>query len=556
LRRISDFRPDFPEFLAQKETVTALAATNEIDQGRERPAINPWAVAVVVSIATFMEVLDTSIANVAVPHIAGGTASTIDEATWVLTSYLVANAVILPASGWLATVIGRKRFYMSCVAIFTISSFLCGIAPNLQTLIFFRILQGMSGGGLAPSEQSILADTFEPKKRGMAFALYGIVVVAAPAIGPTLGGWITDNFSWRWIFFINVPVGILSLFLSEIFVHDSPRQIAERKRRLDEGLKIDYFGFGLLALGLGCMQVVLDKGQEDDWFSSNFIVAMTVIAALGLICGVIWELWVDQPVLDIQLLVHDRTFAIANWIMFIIGIVLFGTTILLPLFTQTLLGYTAERSGEVLTPGGLAVMGMMPFVGFLLGKVPARNMVIIGMLISSIAIYHMTSFDLNISFRSLVWARIFQASGLAFLFVPINVAAYASLPPEKSNDASAMMNLSRNIGGSVGISVVNTLLWRRGQYHQSVLGGHVTPFNSIAQRMLHGTMSVVSGHGGSFPSYALLQSQRMVYRTVQRQAQMLAYIDVFWVLAVFCAAMIPMLFLMKKNKPGAAAGGH
>ncbi|HWE01354.1 MAG TPA: DHA2 family efflux MFS transporter permease subunit [Tepidisphaeraceae bacterium] len=536
--------------------MTALAIPAQFDQPQDRPAINPWAVAVVVSIATFMEVLDTSIANVAVPHIAGGTASTVDEATWVLTSYLVANAVILPASGWLSTVIGRKRFYMSCVAIFTISSFLCGIAANLPMLIFFRVLQGMSGGGLAPSEQSILADTFEPKKRGMAFALYGIVVVAAPAIGPTLGGWITDNFSWRWIFFINVPVGIVSLLLAEIVVHDPPRLTAERKRRLDAGLKIDYIGFGLLALGLGCLQVVLDKGQEDDWFSSSFIVTMTVLSSLGLILGVIWELWIDQPVLDLQLLVHDRTFAVANVIMFIIGIVLFGTTILLPLFTQTLLGYTAERSGQVLTPGGLAVMGMMPMVGFLLGKIPARSMVMLGMAISAVAIYHLTSFDLNVSFSTLVWARIFQASGLAFLFVPINVAAYASLPMEKSNDASAMMNLSRNMGGSVGISFVNTVLWRRGQYHQSVLGGHVNPFNPIAQRMLHGMMGVVSEHGGSSVSYALLQAQRMTYRVVQRQAQMLAYIDVFWLLSIFCAAMIPMLFLMKKNKPGAAPGGH
>jgi DHA2 family multidrug resistance protein len=536
--------------------MSAIASASAVPRDNiQRAPVNPWTVAVVVSVATFMEVLDTSIANVAVPHIAGGTASTPNEATWVLTSYLVANAVVLPASGWLSTVIGRKRFYMSCVALFTLSSFLCGIAPNLGILIVCRVMQGIGGGGLAPSEQAILADTFEPKKRGMAFALYGVVIVVAPAIGPTLGGWITDNFSWRWIFFINVPFGLLSLFFSHMVVEDPPALKRERHRRLREGLKIDFIGFGLLALGLGCLQVVLDKGQEDDWFGSSLICCMTALAVMGLVVGVIWELSVKQPVLDLPLMT-DRTFAISMLVMFAIGVVLFGTTIMLPLFVQQLLGYTAEQAGLVITPGGFFVMALMPLVGFLVNHTAARYLVMIGMAMSALSIYHMTSFNLQVSYSTLMWARIYQASGLAFLFIPINTAAYSSLPKNKSNDASAMMNLARNLGGSVGISAANTLLTRRGQYHQSVLASHVTPFNPMVSRTMHGLSSTFSTHGGSAPADALLQGRRMIYQLVQQQAQMLAYIDVFWVLAVACACMIPIVLLMKKNKPGTGGMGH
>lgn len=530
------------------------AAPSPLEYSGAAEGVNPWLVAVVVSIATFMEVLDTSIANVAVPHIAGGTSSTVDEATWVLTSYLVANAVILPASGWLSTVIGRKRFYMSCVALFTISSFLCGIAPNLGALIVFRILQGMGGGGLAPSEQSILADTFSAKKRGMAFALYGIVVVCAPAVGPTLGGWITDNFSWRWIFFINVPVGFLSLLLSHLVVHDGPRLTEERHRKR-KNLKIDYIGFGLLALGLGCLQIVLDKGQEDDWFGSRFITYMTIVSAFGLIVGIVWEFSVRQPVLNVHML-RDRTFAMANFVMFAIGLVLFGTTIMLPLFSQEMLGYTAERSGLAITPGGFVVMGLMPLVGFLVGRFPARYLVMFGLAISAVSIYHMTSFDLRVSFSTLVWARIYQAAGLAFLFVPINTAAYASLPREQSNDASAMLNLARNMGGSVGISLVNTLLARRGQYHQTVLASHVSRYNPIVRKMVSASSHALTVRGGSSPAHALDQARRIIYQQVTREATMLSYIDAFWLLAIACAAMIPLLFIMKTNKPGQGPAGH
>src|SRR6195256_5751075 len=320
-----------------------------------RPAINPWVIALAVTLATFMEVLDTSIANVSLPHIAGSLSAGTDESTWVLTSYLVSNAIVLPLSGWISSIIGRKRFYMSCVAIFTVSSLLCGLAPNLGMLIFFRILQGAGGGGLQPSEQAILADTFPPAKRGMAFAVYGLAVVLAPAIGPTLGGWITDNFTWRWIFLLNIPVGILSLLLTSRLIQDPPHM---KRKKLSE-TKIDYIGLGLVALGLGTLQVVLDKGQREDWFESHFILALTVISAVSLIFVIFWEWNHKDPIIDLHLF-RERTFAAANFLMFMLGFALLGSTLLLPLFMQTLLGYTAERSGMALSPGGFAIMVMMP----------------------------------------------------------------------------------------------------------------------------------------------------------------------------------------------------
>src|SRR5882762_476719 len=339
-----------------------------------RPAINPWVIAVAVTLATFMEVLDTSIANVALPHIAGSLSAGQDESTWVLTSYLVSNAIVLPLSGWLSSIMGRKRFYMGCVALFTISSALCGFAPNLPMLIVFRVLQGAGGGGLQPSEQAILADTFPPAKRGMAFAVYGAAVIMAPAIGPTLGGWITDNFSWRWIFFVNIPVGILSLMLTSRLIHDPPDF---RRRKLSE-TKIDYIGLGLVALGLGCLQIVLDKGQRDDWFESHFILALTVISAVSLIFVVFWEWRHKDPIIDLHLF-KERTFAVSNLLMFMLGFALLGSTLLLPLFMQTLLGYTAERSGMALSPGGFAILLMLPLVGFLLSRYDARWLMATGL---------------------------------------------------------------------------------------------------------------------------------------------------------------------------------
>ncbi|HEX5243769.1 MAG TPA: DHA2 family efflux MFS transporter permease subunit [Tepidisphaeraceae bacterium] len=526
-------------------SAAASALNIPIEESSASPGVNPWLVALVVSMATFMEVLDTSIANVALPHIAGGLSASTDEATWVLTSYLVSNAIILPASGWLATVFGRKRFYMTCVALFAISSFLCGIAPSLGMLVFFRILQGLGGGGLAPSEQAILADTFPPAKRGMAFALYGVAVVVAPAVGPTLGGWITDNSSWRWVFFINVPVGILSLFLTHILVKDPAHVVRERKERMKIGIKADFIGFAMIALGLGSLQIVLDKGQELDWFSNRFILVLSIVAAGSLIFGSLAEWFSADPVVELRLL-KRRTLLIANFTMFMLGIVLFGSTVLLPLFVQELLGYTATLAGLVLTPGGFFVMLLMPLVGFLVSRVQAKYLVAFGLTLSALALYHLTTLDLNADYKSLVWDRIFQTSGLAFLFVPINTAAYTEVPPEKNNNFSALLNLCRNLGGSVGISIAQAWVVRRRQFHQTVLSSHLTPYSSQFASATHQIAQRFHNTGAS----ALHAAYQVIENQVQRQAGAMAYIDVFYVMAILCAITIPFAFLMKPNKPG------
>jgi MFS transporter, DHA2 family, multidrug resistance protein len=515
-----------------------------------RPAVNPWIIALAVTLATFMEVLDTSIANVALPHIAGGLSAGQDESTWVLTSYLVSNAIVLPLSGWLSSIMGRKNFYMSCVALFTISSFFCGLAPNLATLIFCRVLQGVGGGGLQPSEQAILADTFPPAKRGMAFAVYGIAVVTAPAIGPTLGGWITDNFIWRWIFFINIPVGILSILLTSRLIEDPPYL---RRRKIRE-THIDYIGLAFVALGLGTLQVVLDKGQRDDWFESHFILILATISAASLIFVIFWEWHSKDPIVDLHLF-RERTFGISNLLMFMLGFALLGSTLLLPLFMQTLLGYTAERSGLALMPGGFCIMLLLPLVGFLLSRYTPRWLLVFGLVVLSASLFHMTRFDLQIDFRTAIYARIFQAIGMAFLFVPINTAAYAFLPRDKNNAASGLMNLARNIGGSVGISVVTTMLDRRTQVHLTYLAGNLSISNPALQAMLQGASRAMRMHGASAAgatqqAYALIQGQ------VFRQATMLAYIDNFWLLGFAILAMIPTVFLMKKTKPGTGMAVH
>src|SRR4030088_1827570 len=366
-----------------------------------RPAVNPWIIAIAVTLATFMEVLDTSIANGALPHIAGSLSEGQDDSTWVLTSYLVSKAILLPLTGWLSSIVGRKRFYMGCVALFTISSALCGFALNLPMLIVFRILQGAGGGGLQPSEQAILADTFPPAKRGMAFAVYGVAVVMAPAIGPTLGGWITDNFSWRWIFFVNIPVGILSLLLTSRLIQDPPYL---KRRKLSE-TKIDYIGLGFVALGLGALQIVLDKGQRDDWFESHFILVLTVISAASLIFVAFWEWRHKDPIIDLHLF-RDRTFGVSNLLMFMLGFALLGSTLLLPLFMQTMLGYTAQQAGLALMPGGFAIMLLLPLVGFLLSRYSPRWLLLFGLVILSFSLFHMTNFDLQVDFRTAALAPV------------------------------------------------------------------------------------------------------------------------------------------------------
>lgn len=514
-----------------------------------RPRFNPWLIALTVTLASFMEVLDTSIANVSLPHIAGSLSASQDEATWVLTSYLVSNAIILPLSGWLSFLIGRKHFYMACVAVFTLSSFACGISPTLGALVFFRVLQGIGGGGLQPSEQAILADTFLPQQRGMAFAIYGVAVVTAPAIGPTLGGWITDNLDWRWIFFINIPVGALSLFLTSFMVEDPPYFVEERKQRSSSRLRVDYWGIIFIAIGLGFLQVVLDKGERDDWWASDFIRVCALFAVAGLILAVYWEFRAKDPVVDLSLL-KNRNFGISAFLMFMVGVVLLGSTVLIPQYLQLIMGYSATQAGLAISPGGVLVMCLLPFVGFMLGKIEARWMIAIGLAITSLALIHMTTFSTDMSFRYAVYARCFQAAGLAFLFVPINTAAYAFVPPNKNNAASGLINLARNVGGGVGISLVTTILDRRAQFHQARLTERVTALNPYFNQALNAAKGVFGpGETGNGP-YA------MISRSLQRQASTLSYLDCFWLLGIAFGALTPLIFLMRKTKPGRAAAAH
>ncbi len=513
------------------------------------PRRNPWAIALTVTLATFMEVLDTSIANVALPHIAGGLASSVDESTWVLTSYLVANAIVLPLSAWLSGRLGRKNFYMSCVALFTVSSFLCGIAPTLSSLIIFRVMQGAGGGGLQPSEQAILADTFPPAQFGMAFAVYGMAVVLAPVIGPTLGGFIVDHVSWRWIFLINIPIGVISLMLSYRMIEDPPYMKEQRKKA--RHLSIDYTGLGFVVVGLGCLQFVLDKGQEDDWFGSHLIFLLSVIAALSLLAFVLWELRQQNPILDVRLF-GQRSFAVAALMMFVLGFGLYGTTVLLPLYVQQLLGYSAETAGMVLSPGGIATICAMPLVGFLISRVQARWLTAFGFAISAVAMFHMASINPQIDYHTAMMYRIYQSVGLAFLFVPITTIAYAGIAQAKNNQVSSIVNLSRNLGGSVGIAMVTTLLARRSQVHQHQLVSHLSGYDHPLQDAL-GDMTSMFQQRGYDPAGALQQSYGHLYGLVQMQAAALAYVDAIWVMGVAALLMIPLVLLLRKNDPRTAS---
>ncbi|HTQ97784.1 MAG TPA: DHA2 family efflux MFS transporter permease subunit [Candidatus Acidoferrum sp.] len=520
-----------------------------LDQDVWKPKYNPWLIAVVVALAAFMEVLDTSIANVALPYMAGNLGASNDQSTWVLTSYLVSNAIILPISGWLATTLGRKRFFMSCLAVFTVSSLLCGIAPSLGLLLLFRILQGAGGGGLQPMAQAILADTFPPHQRGLAFALYGITAITAPTVGPTLGGWITFNYSWRWIFFINIPVGIGTWFLVRRFVEDPPYL----SRLKNAGMKLDYIGIALLTLGIGALQVLLDKGQEDDWFGSTFITTLAVVAVVCLVTLVIWEWHQKSPIIDVRMF-REFNFASANLMLFMLGVMLFSSLVMMPQFLQTLLGYTSQLSGLALSAGGLVLLLEMPIIGQLTTKVQARYLIAFGWLCLSIAMFYSTRrIDLLISFKAATLLRISQVIGLGFLFVPITLAAYIGIAPEKNNAVAGIVNFMRNIGSSVGTSLVTTLIARRSQYHQEILGNYVREGSSTFQNMLNGLTQQITGFGVNVID-AQKQAYARIYQLVQLQAASLAYVDTFKVLAVGSAIMFFLAFLLKKNDPH--GGGH
>jgi DHA2 family multidrug resistance protein len=469
----------------------------------------------------------------------------------VLTSYLVSNAVVLPVSGWFATRFGRKRYYMASVTLFTVSSFLCGIAPNLGALVLFRVLQGVGGGGLAPTEQAILADTFPPRRRGMAFAVYGMAVVLAPAIGPTLGGFITDHFSWRWVFFINVPVGIFSLLLSARMVVDPP-WLQEARRRVGP---VDYAGLGLISLGLGSLEYVLDKGQESDWFASPNITLFATLAAVALVAFVVWELRSENPVVDLHLF-KNRNFAASTSMMLVLGIALYGTTVLLPQYEQIWLGYSAQQAGEALSPGGVVIILLMPLVGRLVSRVDARWLIGFGFLVISSSLFLMAhSLYPGIDFRTAVLLRVFQASGLAFLFVPINTVVYQGLPPGKNNAVSGIVNLARNMGGDIGIAFITTLIARRSQFHQARLTEGLDPGNPALRARLSAMASALQRFSGSSAD-----ATRRAYGTLARQlavqSQTLAYLDALFLLGCFTLIMVPLVFLTRRARAGGAAMAH
>jgi DHA2 family multidrug resistance protein len=511
-----------------------------------RPKFNPWLIAVVVALAAFMEVLDTSIANVALPYMAGSLGASNDQSTWVLTSYLVSNAIVLPISGWFSSVLGRKRFFMICLTIFTLSSLLCGIAPSLAAIIFFRVLQGAGGGGLQPLAQAILADTFPPEKRGVAFALYGVTTVVAPTIGPTLGGWITDNYTWRWIFFINLPVGILTLFLVYRLIEDPPWV----KRAKGAGIKFDYIGVSLLTLGVGALQIMLDKGQEDDWFGSRFILTLAIVAGVGLVSLVIWEWFQQHPIIEVQLF-RNLNFLGANAMMFILGIMLFSSLVMMPLFLQTLLGYTSESAGLVLSGGGVLLLFLMPVVGTLASKIQARYLIAFGWLALSVAmLYSSRRLDLEISFGFASFLRVIQVVGLGFLFVPINLASYVGMPFEKSNSVAGLVNFMRNMGSSVGTSMVTTLIARRSQVHQMYLVAHAGPGQPVFTQAVAALTSrlFVAGFDAEL---AGRKAYSLVYQSLVGQASTLAYIDTYAILGMGAAIMFVLSFTLRRNQPGA-----
>jgi DHA2 family multidrug resistance protein len=455
---------------------------------------------------------------------------------------------VLPISGWLAGLFGRKRFFLLCIFLFTLSSLLCGVAPSLAILILCRVIQGVGGGGLQPMAQAILADTFPPQKRGLAFALYGITTIMAPTIGPTLGGWLTDNYSWRWIFYINLPVGIMTLLLVLRTVED-PQYLSRLKTA---GVRVDYMGISLLALGVGALQILLDKGQEDDWFGSHFIVALAAISAISLVSLVLWELNSETPVIDVRMF-KSFNFAVASLMMFVLGVLLFSSLVMMPQFLQTLMGYTAQSAGLVLSGASLIILFEMPIVGQLTTKVPAKYIMAFGWVSLAFGMYYSTKrLDLLISFSAASRLRMVQAFGLGFLFVPISLSAYIGIPPEKGNSVSGLVNFMRNIGSSVGTSMVTTILARRAQFHQSMLSYHATNYDPAFRNQLSGLSAQLFHSGASAPD-AQVQAYGRIYQSMEVQSQTLAYIDTFKVLAVAAAIMFLLAFIVRKNDP---AGGR
>jgi MFS transporter, DHA2 family, multidrug resistance protein len=517
------------------------------------PAHNLWAIALTVTMATFMELLDTSISNVSRPHIAGGLGTSYDESTWILTSYLVANAVVLPMSAWLSRVFGRKRYYMMSVALFTVTSFLCGIAPSLGTLIVFRVLQGLGGGGLAPVEQAILVDTFPAAKRAAAFALYSMAIVTAPAVGPPLGGWITDNFSSRWVFFINIPIGLISLLLSSRLVHDPVEFTQERREAWRGGkLRIDHIGIALIAIGFACLEVVLDRGERDDWLGSHFITAFLAIGVVAIAVAIWWEWRHHDPVVELTLL-RERNFAIACIYYFLFAFGLFGSTVLVPEILQTLFGYTATDAGLVLGPGAAVITILAPFVVRIVPRIGAKRLLGASFTIAAFSMFYYSGLTTQTDYFHFALARGFQGFGYAFMFVPVTQLAYSYLPKNKNNKGSSLTNLCRNWGGSFGIAFVTTMLERRTEYHQSVLVSHICSADGGVQQFVNSTSHYLLTRGSSGPD-AIHQSYGLVSSLMTQQATMLAAMDCFHLLGLVVLIGLPLAFFIRRFEIASAGG--
>jgi MFS transporter, DHA2 family, multidrug resistance protein len=516
---------------------------------RSNPVINPWVVAISVMLGTFMEVLDTTVVNVSLPHIAGNLSASTDEATWVLTSYLVSNAIVLPLTGWLANHFGRRNLLLLSVTGFTVFSLLCGIAPNLPALIVFRILQGATGGGLQPLSQAILMEAFPPEKRAKAMAFWALGIVVAPMLGPVLGGWITDSYSWRWLFYINIPVGIAAAIMISLFIFDPPYI-----RRGEGG--VDYWGIGMLAVGIGALQIMLDKGQEDDWFQSHFIVILFVLALAGLGLFVLRQLAADHPVVNLRIF-KNGTYSTGVFMMTVVGFVLYGSTVLLPVWLQTLMGYSALQAGMTMLPRGLGSFLFMPIVGVLMAKIDARKLLATGLVISAFSLYLLSRLNLNAGYWDIFWPQLMQGMSMGLLFVPLTTVTNGPIPKEQMGNATSLFNLMRNIGASIGIASVTTIVARHSQAHSNVMSAHVTPYSPTAVAMLDSIKGGLIASGVD----AVTAAQRayvMAFGIVQRHAAMLSYLDTFRLLSAMFIAVLPLILIMKKPKGPSGPGsmGH
>jgi DHA2 family multidrug resistance protein len=511
-----------------------------------KPVINPWIIAISVMLGTFMEVLDTTVVNVSLQHIAGSLSVTPEEATWVLTSYLVANAIVLPLTGWLGNYFGRRNILLLSVGGFTVFSFLCGIAPNLPLLIIFRVLQGATGGGLQPLSQAILMEAFPPEKRAKAMAFWALGIVVAPMLGPVLGGWITESYSWRWLFFINIPIGIAAVIMAVMFIHDPPYI-----KRGAGG--IDYWGIGYLALGIGALQIILDKGQEDDWFASHFILILAILCVIGLLFFVVRELITGHPVVDLRIF-KNRTYATGVFLMTVLGFVLYGSTVLLPLWLQTLMGYSALEAGMAMLPRGLGSFLFMPIVGILMGKIEARKLLAAGLVISSFSIWQLSRLNLNAGYWDIFWPQLLQGMSMGLLFVPLTTITNGLIPKEQMGNATSLFNLMRNIGASIGIASVTTISARHAQVHINTLSANVNPYNPAAQTIMAQMKGAAMARGVDAVT-ANKQAAAGLFGMVQQQASMMGYVDVFFLLAIMFAACLPLILIMKKPPKGGGGPG-